>query len=52
MLIWVKQRSTGLGLSLVKNLVDLHGGDFSITSHPGVGTKVLVLLPIKRPGEL
>ena len=44
----VKQRSTGLGLSLVKNLVDLHGGDFSITSHPGVGTKVMVSLPLKR----
>ena len=47
----VKQRSTGLGLSLVKNLVHLHGGDFSITSHPGVGTKVLVSLPIKKPDE-
>lgn len=48
----VKQRSTGLGLSLVKNLVKLHGGDFSITSHPGVGTKVLVSLPIKNPNIL
>ncbi len=45
----VKQRSTGLGLSLVKNLVDLHAGEFTITSHPGVGTKVLVSLPVKNP---
>jgi len=45
----VKQRSTGLGLSLVKNLTKLHGGDFEITSHPGVGTKVLVSLPLTKP---
>ena len=45
----VKARSTGLGLSLVKNLVKLHGGDFEITSHPGVGTKVKVSLPLVKP---
>ncbi|MCF6275187.1 MAG: ATP-binding protein [Robiginitomaculum sp.] len=44
----VKARGTGLGLSLVKNLVSLHGGDFDITSHPGVGTKVKVSLPLIR----
>jgi len=47
----VKLRSTGLGLSLVKNLVNLHGGDFSIASHPGVGTKALVSLPLKKRSE-
>jgi len=45
----VKGRSSGLGLALVKNLTQLHGGDFSITSHPGVGTKVLVSLPLQKP---
>lgn len=48
----VKLRSTGLGLSLVKNLVKLHGGDFTITSHPGVGTKALVSLPLRKLSEI
>jgi len=45
----IKGRSSGLGLALVKNLTQLHGGDFSITSHPGVGTNVLVSLPLQKP---
>ncbi len=45
----VAGRGTGLGLSLVKNLSKLHGGEFSITSHPGVGTTVLVTLPLMKP---
>ncbi|MEX6506999.1 sensor histidine kinase [Jiella sp. M17.18] len=36
---------TGLGLSLVKGLVELHGGSMAVTSHPGVGTMVSVRLP-------
>ena len=38
-------RSTGLGLSLVKKLVDFHNGKLSFSSTPGKGTKVLVELP-------
>lgn len=36
---------TGLGLSLVKGLVRLHGGDFSIRSRVGEGTVITVSLP-------
>ncbi|MBB4065754.1 sensor histidine kinase [Gellertiella hungarica] len=36
---------TGLGLSLVKGLVRLHGGSFSIRSRPGEGTVITVCLP-------
>lgn len=36
---------TGLGLSLVKGLVELHGGRLDITSRPGEGTRVTVVLP-------
>ena len=39
---------TGLGLSLVKSLVDLHRGDVSVTSTPGVGTCFRVTLPIAQ----
>ena len=36
---------TGLGLPLSKSLIELHGGQFAITSHPGTGTTVRVTLP-------
>jgi cell cycle sensor histidine kinase DivJ len=38
-------QGSGLGLSLVKGLVRLHGGTFSIESAPGLGTTVTVMLP-------
>ncbi len=37
---------TGLGLSLVKRFVDLHSGQFDITSREGEGTIVTVRLPV------
>jgi two-component system, cell cycle sensor histidine kinase DivJ len=36
----------GLGLSIVKGLVKLHGGEFEITSSLGEGTRVVVRLPL------
>ncbi|MEM1376180.1 MAG: HAMP domain-containing sensor histidine kinase, partial [Pseudomonadota bacterium] len=39
---------TGLGLALVDGLVALHGGDISLKSAVGVGTKVTVRLPNAR----
>ena len=41
---------TGLGLSLVKGLVDLHGGSFTIESAEGEGTVVTVDLPADGSG--
>ncbi|MGF9563633.1 HAMP domain-containing sensor histidine kinase [Neorhizobium sp. JUb45] len=41
---------TGLGLSLVKGLVALHGGKFAMASHPGVGTVVTIVLPADGTG--
>ncbi len=37
---------TGLGLSLVKHIVDRHRGHFEIRSEVGKGTQVTILLPI------
>ena len=37
---------TGLGLSVVKGLVELHGGRIEIASRLGEGTKVTVRLPL------
>jgi cell cycle sensor histidine kinase DivJ len=37
---------TGLGLSVVKGLADLHGGRLKIESRLGEGTRITVLLPL------
>ena len=41
---------TGLGLSLVKHIVDRHRGHLEIRSEPGQGTNVIILLPVARTG--
>lgn len=37
----------GLGLSIVRTLVELHGGSVEIDSAPGAGTRVRVRLPLR-----
>ncbi len=39
-------RSSGLGLSLVKSFVELHGGEVEVASRPGAGTRVTCRLPV------
>jgi two-component system, OmpR family, heavy metal sensor histidine kinase CusS len=36
---------TGLGLAIVQSIMQLHGGNVEIDSHPGRGTRVTLLVP-------
>lgn len=46
-----RHRGAGLGLSIVKNLAELHGGRVTLASTPGQGTRVTVLLPVRQKTE-
>ena len=42
------EQGTGLGLPIAKNLVDLHGGTFTLKSKLRFGTEVIVTFPAER----
>ncbi len=39
---------TGLGLTLVKSLIELHGGELDLVSQKGIGTTATLIFPAKR----
>jgi two-component system sensor histidine kinase HydH len=42
-----KEQGTGLGLGIVKNVVESHGGSIQIVNRPVRGTRVTIELPVK-----
>ena len=42
---------TGLGLAVVKQVVEQHHGKITIASKPGQGTRVAILLPLDTPAH-
>ncbi len=40
-----KAQGVGLGLPIVKRIIELHGGEVSLESSPGEGTRVRVIVP-------
>jgi len=47
-----RYKGSGLGLAIARSLSELHGGGLRIRSQEGVGTIVLVHLPIETPSPL
>jgi signal transduction histidine kinase len=47
----VRRPGAGLGLSLVKSLIELHGGSVTIESASGCGTRITCRLPVSRQTE-
>ncbi|WP_282137154.1 sensor histidine kinase [Rossellomorea aquimaris] len=37
---------SGLGMAISKQLIELHGGSINVTSAPGKGTKVRIIVPV------
>jgi signal transduction histidine kinase/CheY-like chemotaxis protein len=46
-----KYQGTGLGLTLVKRFIELHGGHLSVESEPGRGSRFTFWLPNVEPAE-
>ncbi|MGZ9706284.1 sensor histidine kinase [Pseudomonas sp. GNP013] len=46
-----KFEGTGLGLAMVKQLTDLHGGSVAVASREGLGARFVVWLPLHRTLE-
>lgn len=44
-----KSKGTGLGMAIVKSVVEAHGGEIEVRSKVGVGTTVKILLPALDP---
>jgi signal transduction histidine kinase len=46
-----KEKGTGLGLGIVKNIVESHGGSIQIMNRPVRGTRVTIELPVKQMAD-
>lgn len=42
---------SGLGLSIVRKIIDIHRGDISVRSKPGEGTEFVINLPVRWESE-
>ena len=46
-----KPHGSGLGLGMVKRVVEAHGGEVSLDSAPAYGTRVIIRLPMNREAD-
>jgi two-component system OmpR family sensor kinase len=47
-----KHAGVGLGLAIVRGIVDAHGGTIVVESAQPQGTEVIVTLPVAPPGSV
>ena len=47
-----KGKGSGIGLALIKSVVELHNGHIEVNSSPGVGSEFIVILPIYKVKNL
>jgi signal transduction histidine kinase len=40
------EAGTGIGLSIVEQIIIQHGGSIEVASHPGRGSKFTMILPV------
>lgn len=50
-LFTTKAKGTGLGLTVCKRIIEAHSGEIATKSHPEIGTRFTVTLPIKYTPE-
>jgi signal transduction histidine kinase len=43
-----KDSGTGLGLPIARRAIEEHGGSIEVSSRPGIGTTMRVVLPLDR----
>lgn len=48
----VLNQGSGIGLSIVREFVQMHQGNISVNSRPGLGSTFTVLLPVAAPQQL
>ena len=46
-----KEKGLGLGLGIVHNFVNAHGGRLKVESELGKGSEITVILPIRHPQQ-
>ena len=46
-----KETGVGLGLALVRRILEGHGGHVALESSPGLGTTVRLVLPVREATE-
>jgi signal transduction histidine kinase len=44
-----KIKGHGIGLSLAKKIIDIHQGEITVVSKPGIGTEISISLPPAPP---
>jgi signal transduction histidine kinase len=44
-----KEKGSGLGLGIVKNIIEAHGGSIQISNRPVRGVRVTIELPVMKP---